>query len=153
MSTTASIRKIKIPSLNSSALPRTTVKSSSISEQTASSVDVLTDVANLLVRKFKILPKWNHSRSGLFEEFKTKSENKCIVELYRLCKKSIRKKSCDVPKESEQKPTKTLFRELKKKRNSSKKQRVENKKKQQQEKKNNNDADENTITESAQRSV
>lgn len=98
----------------------------------------------MLVRKYKILPTWNRSRPGLFEELKTKSESKCVVELYRLCKKTVRKKSSEVSKRSDPKP---LFREMKKKKNSSKKKKI--RKKQEA----SHVHQENTITESAQRSA
>ena len=154
MSTSASIRKIKIPSLNASALPRNT----RFIEPTATSVlanDVLIVVAKMLVRKYNILPKWDKTKLNLFEELKTKSESKCMVELYHLCKKSLRKKSSELlPKENEAKlkSTSTIFRELKKKKkHSSKKkptaQSLVRKKKPDEE------AQDNSITEFAQRSA
>ena len=148
MSTSASVRKIKIPSLNASALPR----KKKLIEPTAISVsadDVLIDVAKMLVRKYKILPKWDQSRTALFEALKTRSESKCMVELYRMCKKSLRKKSSSEiikPKEN------TIFREIKKK-----KTKHSSKKKSKSipsgPRKKAEDVQENTITESAQRSA
>lgn len=150
MSTSASIRKIKIPNLNASALPR---KKKHIETNTADPVDLLVDISKMLVRKYKILPNWDNTKSNLFEELKTKSESKCMVELYRLCKKSLRKKSSELlPKENEakSKSTNTIFRELKKKKKHSSKKKLNSLVRK---KKPDEEAQENTITEFAQRSA
>jgi len=147
MSTSASIRKIKIPSLNSNAVP---CRRKATSDPTAISHapnDVVVEIAKMLVRKFKILPKWDNSKSNLFVELKTKSESKCMVEMFRLCKKSVRKNSSGKPKDSNEpkESTKTIFRERKKKkRHSSMKKPVPTTTEVDEEK---------TITEAAQRSV
>lgn len=151
MSTSVSIRKIKIPSLNSNALPRRrrAIEPTGIDAR----VDVLVDIAKMLVRKYQILPKWDHSKSNLLNELKTKSESKCMVELYRLCKKSLRKNLSEKqPKESKESKelTNTIFRELKKKK---KKHSSKKKPMTQTKKKSEGEMQEKTITEVAQRSA
>ena len=153
MSTSASIQKIKIPSLNSNALPRNKKHI-----ETATTVcDLLVDISKMLVRKFKILPNWDQTKSNLFEELKTKSESKCMVELYRLCKKSLRKKSSELlPKENEAKSSKstsTIFRELKKKKKHSSKKKPPTTQSPVRKKKTDEEAQDNSITEFAQRSA
>lgn len=148
MSTSTSIRKIKIPGLTPGALPRKEPRADPTTKTTTTKTgdDVLIDIASFLVRKYKILQKWDRSRADLFEQLNTKSESKCVLELVRLCKKSIRKKTSDgvARKEKDMKVRKktTIFRGLQKKRNSSKKKRTCD-----------DDKQENTITEAAQRSA
>lgn len=151
MSTSASIRKIKIPGLTPGALPRKEPRADPTTKTTTAKTgdDVLIDIASFLVRKYKILQKWDRSRVDLFEQLKTKSESKCVLELFRLCKKSVRKKTTSdgvIGNEKDmkvRKKTTTIFRGLQKKRNSSKKKRTHV----------DDDKQENTITEAAQRSA
>ncbi len=152
MSTSASIKKIKISSLNSNALPRKRASSDPTLAENKERTDVLVEVAKLLARKYKILSKWDNSRMGLFVALKTKSESKCMVELYRLCKKSLKSKQSSTSEGREEKPkvTKTIFREMKKNKNSSKKKTMLPARKKKMDE---GQEHEHTITESAQRSV
>jgi hypothetical protein len=149
-----SIRKIKIPLTPSGQkLPKKVKKRDS--EPSTNSSSILHDLARFMQKKYKILASWKGEPLELLELCKTRSESKCLLELFTQSKKAVKKASKPVtnePTTKTSKSTKTtvkkpLFTTKKVKRHSGSnetRKAVEREK----EKKD----DENTITEIAQRS-
>jgi hypothetical protein len=147
-----SIRKIKIP-LTPSGQKLTKKVKKRHSEPTTNSSSILQDLARYMQKKYKILATWKGDPLELLELCKTRSESKCLLELFVQSKKAVKKASkaatTNEPTTKTSKSTKTtvkkpLFTHKKVKRRSV----SSNKQKPEREKKD----EENTITEIAQRS-
>ena len=140
----SSIRKIKIPLTPSGQKLQKKPKPT----QNTQDPNVLVEVARYMQKKYKILSSWKGELPELFELCKTRSESKCVLELFSQSKKTVKKASKktatnEVTTKSSKSSTtkKTIFKQLKRRRGSSSntpKPEVH--------------SDEVTITENAQRS-
>lgn len=145
-----SIRKIKIPLTPSGQkLPKKTKKRHS---ETTTNISVICDLARFMQKKYKILPAWKGESIELLELCKTRSESKCLLELFTQSKKAVKKASKTATNEPTTKTSKSsktgkkpLFtsKMVKRRSGSNKTQKVVEKEKKDEE---------NTITEIAQRS-
>lgn len=140
-----SIRKIRIPLTTSGK--KLQKKSTT---QVIQDSNVLYDFARYLQKKYKILSTWKGELTDLFELCKTRSESKCVVELFSQSKKAVRKAKKTAMIETTTKTSKSLnstsriFKQVKQRRGSSKKAAPATTKQEKD--------DEVTITENAQRS-
>jgi hypothetical protein len=146
-----SIRKIKIPLTPSGQkLPKKTKKRRhSETTTTPTSSSVICDIARFMQKKYKILSTWKGESMELLELCKTRSESKCLLELFTQSKKAVKKASKTTTNEpttrtSKSSSKKPLFtsKKVKRRSGSNKTQKPEKEKKD----------EENTITEIAQRS-
>ncbi len=143
-----SIRKIKIPLTPSGQkLPKKTKKRR---HSETSNSSILHDLARFMQKKYKILATWKGDPLELLELCKTRSESKCLLELFTQSKKAVKKASKTTTNEPTTKTSKSsskkpLFtsKKVKRRSGSNKTQKVVEKEKKDEE---------NTITEIAQRS-
>lgn len=145
----STIRAIKIPMMNPSGLKLKKTKRRSSTSQTSDERNVLQEVARFIQKKYKILPTWKGDLSDLFDQLKTRSESKCVVELLKLAKKSDKKAKKPVEVTSATVTKRTLFTKKKKKSTSTKQRSAEGSS---AKKKDDDEVVETTITEVAQRS-
>jgi hypothetical protein len=147
-----SIRKIKIPLMTPTG-QKLQKKPKPTQTTTTQDPNILVDVARYMQKKYKILSTWKGDPLELLELCKTRSESKCLLELFAQSKKAVKKASKAAttiePTTKTSKSTKTtakkpLFthKKVKRRSGSSIKQKPEREKKD----------EENTITEIAQRS-
>ncbi len=85
-----SIRKIKIPLTPSGQKLQKKPKPTQSSKTTQDS-NVLVEVARYMQKRYNIIPTWKGESLELFEFCKTRSESKCVLELFNQSKKAVKK--------------------------------------------------------------